>query len=82
MRLAALTLPERMTSIWFSLSSRVPVAPAMWILNYLLVYALNPEKARFFPAYWEPIPEEVVTAIEESENGQVAYADFMDLFAR
>lgn len=60
----------------------VPVAPAMWILNYLLVYALNPEKARFFPAYWEPIPEEVVTAIEESENGQVAYADFMDLFAR
>ena len=59
----------------------VPVAPAMWILNYLLVYALDPEVARFFPAYWEPIPEEVVTAIEESENGQVAYADFMELFS-
>lgn len=60
----------------------VPVAPAMWNLNYLLVYALDPEAARYFPAYWESIPEEVVSAIQESPNGQVAYADFMDFFAR
>jgi len=58
----------------------VPVAPAMWILNYLLVYALNPEAARFFPAYWASIPEEVVTAIQESDNGQVPYSDYMQYF--
>ena len=59
----------------------VPVAPAMWITNYLLVYALNPEAARYFPAYWAAIPEDVVSAIEGSDNGQVPYSDFMDLFA-
>lgn len=58
----------------------VPVAPAMWILNYLLVYALNPEAARFFPAYWATIPEEVVTAIQESDNGQVPYSEYMQYF--
>ncbi len=60
----------------------VPVAPAMWILNFILVYMLNPEAARYFPAYWAAIPEDVVSAIEGSDNGQVPYSDFMDLFAK
>jgi len=60
----------------------VPVAPAMWILNYLLVYLLNPEAARFFPAYWASIPEEVVTAIQESDNGQVPYSEYMQYFTK
>lgn len=60
----------------------VPVAPAMWILNFVLVYMLSPEAARFMPAYWAAIPEDVVTALEESENGQVPYSEFMQHFAR
>lgn len=58
----------------------VPVAPAMWITNYLLVYALSPETARMMPAYWAAIPEEVASALRDSANGQVAYADYMEYF--
>ena len=59
----------------------VPVAPAMWILNFVLVYMLSPEAARFMPAYWAAIPEDVVSALEESENGQVPYSDYLQYFA-
>ena len=59
----------------------VPVAPAMWITNYLLVYALSPETARMMPAYWAAIPEEVASALGDSANGQVPYADYIDYFA-
>ncbi len=52
----------------------------MWITNYLLVYALSPETARMMPAYWAPIPEEVASALRDSANGQVAYADYMEYF--
>lgn len=58
----------------------VPVAPAMWITNYLLIYALSPEAARFMPAYWAAIPEEVVSALKESANGQVPYGDYRQYF--
>ena len=60
----------------------VPVAPAMWVTNYMLVYALNPRAAARMPAYWAPIPRDVVTALETSPNGQVPYADFMQRFSR
>lgn len=63
----------------------VPVAPAMWITNYLLVYALNPQKAAQFPAYWAAIPDEVAAALADAErypNGQVPYADYMSAFGK
>jgi hypothetical protein len=60
----------------------VPVAPAMWITNYMLVYALNPESGAKFPAYWTGIPEEVVAAIQGSAMGQVPYSDYMSYFNR
>ncbi|MGA0011004.1 MAG: hypothetical protein ACO3ID_09550 [Candidatus Nanopelagicales bacterium] len=60
----------------------VPVAPAMWILNYILNYILEPETARFYPSTWTAIPERVVKAIENSDNGQVRYSEYMSSFTR
>ena len=57
------------------------MAPSIWIANFLLIYALNPQEAAKMPAYWAAIPEEAAAAIEASETGQVPYSDFMDLFA-
>lgn len=59
----------------------VPVAPAMWVTNYMLIYALSPEAAAKMPAYWSAIPPSVVTALEDSPDGQVPYADYMRHFA-
>ena len=42
---------------------------------------LSPEAARFMPAYWAAIPEDFVSALEESENGQVPYSDYLQYFA-
>jgi len=54
----------------------------MWILNYILNYILEPETARFYPSTWTAIPERVVTAIENSDNGQVRYSEYMSSFTR
>ena len=59
----------------------VPVAPAMWVTNYMLIYALSPEAAAKMPAYWEAIPPDVVGALEDSPNGQVPYADYIRRFS-
>jgi hypothetical protein len=32
------------------------------------------------PAYWTPIPENVVAAIQTSRDGQVQYADYLSSF--
>lgn len=60
----------------------VPVAPAMWVTNYMLIYALSPEAGAKMPAYWEAIPSDVVRALEDSPNGQVPYGDFLARFSR
>jgi hypothetical protein len=61
----------------------VPVAPAMWILNYILNYILEPETARFYPSTWTAIPQPVVDALADPEgNGQVPYSDYMSYFTR
>jgi hypothetical protein len=53
------------------------MAPALWLVNFILIYILNPEIAATMPAYWTPIPENVVTAIRTSLQGQAPYADYM-----
>jgi hypothetical protein len=52
------------------------MAPALWIVNFALIYTLNPRLAAKMPAYWTPIPANVALAIAESPSGQVPYAEY------
>ena len=56
------------------------MAPALWLVNFILIYVLNPELAAFMPAYWTPIPPPVVAAIQSSRDGQVQYSDYRSYF--
>jgi hypothetical protein len=56
------------------------MAPALWLVNFILIYTLNPDLAAYMPAYWTPIPENVVAAIRTSQCGQVPYADYRSSF--
>ena len=56
------------------------MAPALWLVNFILIYILKPELAAHMPAYWTPIPENVVAAIQTSRDGQVQYADYVSSF--
>ena len=63
------------------------MAPSIWIVNFLLIYALNPDEAAKMPAYWEPVPAEVAKAIRATPKdsptaGQVPYSDYMEYFTR
>lgn len=42
------------------------VTPSLWEINFCLIYALNPMVAAMMPAYWHPIPNNVVEALEKS----------------
>lgn len=61
------------------------MAPSVWIVNFCLIYMLNPKLAALMPAYWTPIPSEVVQAIEAAEpigdspGGQVSYSQYASL---
>lgn len=50
------------------------MAPSIWIVNFLLIYALNPRAAANMPAYWAALPPEVAEAITDSPTGQVPYS--------
>ena len=60
------------------------MAPSIWIVNFLLIYALNPELAAKMPAYWQAIPTEVAQALYASENGdtpgQIPYSQYRQFF--
>ena len=55
------------------------MAPALWLVNFALIYTLNPEKAAKMPGRWAPIPREVARAIKRSPTGQVSYQRFANL---
>jgi hypothetical protein len=61
------------------------MAPSVWIVNFCLIYVLNPRLAALMPAYWTPVPSEVVQAIEAAEpvgdspGGQVPYSQYASL---
>jgi len=55
------------------------MAPSIWIVNFLLIYALNPELAAKMPAYWQAIPVEVAQALYASD-GQVLYSQYRQFF--
>ncbi len=58
----------------------ISMPPPLWLINFLLVYAANPEIAANFPAHWTPIPEPVAEALVSSETGQVRFSDYQQYF--
>ncbi|MBS1678299.1 MAG: hypothetical protein JST08_13045 [Actinobacteria bacterium] len=52
------------------------MAPPLWLVNFALIYTLNPQLAAKMPAHWTPIPASVALAIAESPTGQVPYAEY------
>jgi hypothetical protein len=53
------------------------MAPALWLVNFILVYLLNPSLAAYMPAHWAPIPANVANAIlPPNDSGQVLYSDY------
>ena len=56
------------------------MAPALWFVNFTLMYTVNPQMAAKMPAYWTPIPAKVALAIAESHTGRVPFSDYVSSF--
>jgi hypothetical protein len=56
------------------------MAPSIWIVNFAAVYTLKPSLAAKMPAWWTPIPGDVVQALEASPTGQVPFSEFESSF--
>ena len=52
------------------------IAPSIYVVNFALIYVLNPKKAALLPAYWKPIPKNVADAIAASPTGQVPWSEY------
>jgi len=52
------------------------MAPSIWLVNFALLYTLNPAVAAEMPAQWTPIPTAVADAISASPTGQVPYSKY------
>lgn len=58
------------------------MGPSLWIVNFALIYTLNPSLAAKMPARWTPIPAKVALAIAESPSGQVPFSQYASSFPR
>lgn len=62
------------------------IPPALWNVNFCLIYTLNPKLAANMPARWAPIPapvaEAIMTATDAGGNltGQVRFDDYRSYF--
>ncbi|PTR43247.1 hypothetical protein C8K38_108118 [Rhodococcus sp. OK611] len=56
------------------------MAPPLWIVNFALLYILNPSLAAAMPARWAPIPSAVADAVKSSPTGQVPFSDYASYF--
>lgn len=56
------------------------MAPSIWIVNFALIYVLNPDLAANMPGWWTPIPANVAEAIAASPTGQVPYGEYESSF--
>lgn len=56
-----------------------PISPAIYLVNFLLLYMVNPRVAANMPAYKAPIPKAVVACLEQNPSG-CPYAAFEHLF--
>jgi hypothetical protein len=55
------------------------MGPALWIVNFALIYTLNPSLAAEMPAKWAPVPTNVAQAIH-ARGGRVAYSKVSSYF--
>ena len=55
------------------------VTPAIYLVNFLLLYMANPDLAAYMPAYRAPIPQPVVDCLEQNPTG-CPYADYKRYF--
>src|SRR3982751_5745000 len=46
-----------------------PISPAIYLVNFLLLYIVNPHDAANMPAYKAPIPKAVVACLEQNPSG-------------
>ena len=56
-----------------------PISPAVYLVNFLLLYMVNPHEAANMPAYKAPIPKAVDACLEQNPSG-CPYAAFEHLF--
>ena len=52
------------------------MAPSIWLVNFILLYLLNPSVAALMPAKWAPIPAAVADAIESDPSGRVPFSQY------
>ena len=55
------------------------VTPAIYLVNFLILYMANPDVAAYMPAYKAPIPQPVVDCLEQNPTG-CPYADYRRYF--
>jgi hypothetical protein len=55
------------------------LTPAIYLVNFLLLYMANPDLAAYMPAYKAPIPQPVVDCLEQNPMG-CPYADYRRYF--
>lgn len=55
------------------------VTPAIYLVNFLLLYMANPDLAAYMPAYKAPIPQPVVDCLEQNPTG-CPFADYKRYF--
>ncbi len=58
----------------------VPLAPPIYLINFLLLYVSNPETAAYMPAYRVALPQEVYKCLFENPDG-CPYAAMEPFFA-
>ena len=57
------------------------VTPAIYLVNFLLLYMANPDLAAYMPAYKAAIPQSVVDCLEQNPTGTgCPYADYRQYF--
>ena len=56
------------------------VTPAIYLVNFLLLYMANPDLAAYMPAYSAPIPQPLVDCLEQNPMG-CPWADYRQYFA-
>ena len=45
------------------------VTPAIYLVNFVILYMANPDRAAYMPAYKAPIPQPVVDCLEQNPMG-------------
>lgn len=61
------------------------MGPALWIVNFALIWTLNPRLAQYMPARWAPLPPDVANALVAADTdsghpGQVPYSQYASDF--